>query len=192
MSKVSADIGHSLNLFGARRKSRVLAGLLASAVVLVGAAQAAPSASITQTSLAGVKLGLTAGAYAAAFHETPFVTHYADGRAQLAFSKADLIVMLAKNGRGASISTESSRYLLRGGVGPCSDALKLQRLYRPAALHVQGAFGTENLVYRVGRHLWVTLRTPQAIGRITLSAQQPVLRSLLAAAQCGAGEGEGE
>jgi hypothetical protein len=163
---------------------------LASAVVLAGAAQAAPSASITQTSLAGVKLGLTAAGYAAALHETPFVTQYADGGSQLAFSKADLIVALDKTGRGTSISTESSRYLLRGGVGPCGSSLKLQRLYRPAALHVQGAFGVDNLVYRVGRHLWVTMRTPQAIGRITLSAKQPVLRSLLAAAQCGAGEGE--
>jgi hypothetical protein len=154
-------------------------------------ARAVPSSSISQTAFAGLRLGLAGSAYTHALGEQPFVTTYADGRRRLAFAEAEITVVLDRAGRGTAISSTSADYALRGGVAPCGPAVKLQRLYRPVTVRAAGPFGPGATVYRIGR-LWITMRTPQAIGRITLSAKEPALRSLIGEAQCGAGEGEGE
>jgi hypothetical protein len=162
-------------------------------MVAIGAFPAAALAggitSITQRSIATAGLGLKGTAYTRAFGEKPTVTRYADGTSRLSFSKAEVSVFLGRGGRGVVISTAAPDYVLSGGVHACGELPALLRAHRGVSpRRVSGAFGTQAVVYRLGRLWFTTVGT--RIGRIALAAH-PSLRSLLNDAQCGVGEPEG-
>lgn len=171
---------------------RPLALVLVTAALLASAASADPKPGrVTQTAVAGVRLGLTAEQYGSVLRERPFSTRYADGTTRLAFPKAELNVFLGSSGKGVRITTAASEYTLRRGVGPCGLFTALARSLHPVPYALHGAFGASALVYRSG-HLWFTLADPRHVGSVTLAAGRPELQALIADAQCGVGDEEGE
>jgi len=199
MSKVSAHTVLHLNPFGAIRRSRVYdlvvgvgcVALVAAVLAAAGASAARVPATITPSSIAGLRLGLPASAYVHALGEQGSLSRFANGTARLSFPRAQISVTLGLTGKGVAITTAAPRYLLKGGVGPCRPLTLLQRVYRPATVVVNGAFGPIAHVYRVGR-LWITLRNGQMVGRVTLASKQPALAGLIAESQCGGGTGESD
>ena len=161
---------------------RTLAALLAVSAAAGGTA-------VSQTSIGPARLGLTQGQYATALKERPAVTHYADGTTRLAFTKAQLLVELGRNGRGRLISTEGDTYKLRGGIGPCGSFAKLAHAFRLTPHRVTSPLGNAPVVYQLG-HLWLTT-VGDRIGSVSLASGTPDLQALINLSQCGTGEEEG-
>jgi hypothetical protein len=167
------------------RISLLLVAAAAGASCVVSASAAVPR--ISQTAIGGVRLGLTATAYARTLAEKPKVTRYADGTSRLFFSKAAISVDLGPGGRGTLISTAAATYVLPGGIGPCNRLARLTRAYTAAVPHqIAQPTGNGPVVYQLG-HLWVTTVAGR-IRRIALAAGSPPLQSLVNDPQCGTGE----
>jgi hypothetical protein len=156
-------------------------------LLLAAPVSAAPSTTITPTSIGGLRLDWRAGAYTHALHEKPFVTRYGNGTKRLLFSKAQVSVFLGRSGLGTRITTAAQDYTLRGGAGPCSRFDRLARAQRLTPYALAGPLGPVATVYRRGK-LWFTLSDPTHVGSVTLAAGKPPLASLVNEPQCRGGK----
>jgi hypothetical protein len=169
----------------------VVAAAVVAAVLATTAGASPEPAQVTQAAIGGVRLGLTASGYAHALREQPFVTRYENETRRLFFPRAELSVYLDRKGRGTRITTAAPEYTLGRGLGPCGLLTSLARARRLVPVRLAGPFGSSATVYREGR-LWFTLANATHVGSVTLAAGRPALSALVAEAQCGVGDEEGE
>jgi hypothetical protein len=177
-----------------QKRMFLVVGTVLAAVALLAplAAQASPPAGrITPTSIGGLTLGLRTPDYVRLAHEKAFTTRYANGTRRLLFAKAEITVLLDRQGRGVRITTAAEEYTFAGGGGPCSRFDSYARKHRFKTYATKTAFGPGAVVYRTGR-LWLTLSDTTHLGSVTLASGTPPLQALLGAAQCGVGDEQGE
>jgi hypothetical protein len=175
-------------LTGVIRISPLIVVAAAGAACVVSASAVGPR--VSQATIGGARLGLTAADYARVLSEKPTVTRYSDGTSRLSFSRAEISVLLGPGGRGRLIATAAPKYVLPGGIGPCGSLTRLARAYRNLVAHqIVQPMGRGPVVYQLG-HLWFTTIVGR-IGRISLASGRPPLQSLVNDAQCGAGEEAG-
>ncbi len=137
------------------------------------AASALPTPTISQTSIGGARLGLTTKAYRAIFGRPVLTDRLEEGYTRLTFPKSRVEIYLpSSSNAGVAVSTYGSFFKMASGVGPCSPAADLTRIYgkRLERLSKKGSvtlYRLGNLVFRVfGTHV-----TAVTLGRGPLALQ---------------------
>jgi hypothetical protein len=144
---------------------RSVAVAVASASVLVAAAFAAPAATITQTSIAGAKLGLHASAYKRLFG-TPVrkdVLRFPKNYTRLVFTKRRVAVFFAANGKAVEVTTWNSNDKTGVRIGPCSSVRELKAAYGSRLKQSEpNTLGKRVYAYTVGKLIFgATGRDPK-------------------------------
>jgi len=156
---------------------RPIASVLLGALVLAGAAGAtAPVLRITQTSIAGAKLGLSRTAYRKPFGGKPKIARLEGGLTRLDFPRNASVFFRSSGGGAIGIVVWGEQYRTAARVGPCSTAAQLKRAYG-ARLH---PFRLQGKVvgYRLGR-LFFAVEDGRHVGVVQLSAGRlPVFAAL--------------
>jgi len=162
-----------------RRRRLLLAGVavLAAAGATIGGVLASAGesdvgpASISQTAIAGLKLGLPAEAYTQRFGGWRAETLTELGLATFTFQSPKLAVYFPPKGKKAIIITTWNRdYRTAKGVGPCSTLEELKSAYGKELKPAKSAISTDRkrvLAYLVGKNLLFALspdfRTVQVV-----------------------------
>jgi hypothetical protein len=152
-----------------RRRRLLLAGVAAlgaagaaiGGVLATGGESDAAPASISQTAIAGLKLGLPAEAYTQRFGGWRAETLTELGFAALTFQSPKVAVYFPPKGKKAIIITTWNKdYRTTKGVGPCSTLQELKSVYgkelKPAKFSTS-TDGERKLAYLVGRNLLFAL-----------------------------------
>jgi hypothetical protein len=161
----------------------VVAVLTAAAAAVAGVA----SHRITPSSIAGVRLGLNQAAYESTLGKSDYATRYADGLTRLSFQKGKVQVYLASpGGRGLAVITAGDQYKTDRGIGPCSAAADLKRIYGRKLVSIRLGRARPVVAYRIGALLFVSPGPRIALVALTTSSF-PVSIAVNAPA-CGAGE----
>ena len=133
------------------RRACVVAAL---ASVLAAAALAAPAGKITQTSVAGAKLGLHASAYKSLYGKPvrKDALRYPQHWTRLVFTKRKIAVFLPPNGKAAQVATFNPKDKTARGIGPCSSISQLKAVYGTSLKPSKySKFGNRVYVYTVGK-----------------------------------------
>jgi len=120
------------------------------ALALAGVAAAtAPVLRITQTSIAGAKLGLSRTAYRKPFGGKPKIARLEGGLTRLDFPRNASVFFRSSGGGAIGIVVWGEQYRTAVRVGPCSTAAQLKRAYgaRLLPFRLQG----KAVGYRLGR-----------------------------------------
>jgi len=131
--------------------------VLASASILVGAALAASAATITQTSVAGAKLGLHASAYKQLFGKPvrKDALRFPQNWTRLVFTKRKVAVFLPPTGKAVQVATFNPKDKTARGIGPCSSISQLKAAYGTSLKPSKySKFGNRVYVYTVGKLLF--------------------------------------
>ena len=142
--------------------------VLLAALVLAGSALAtAPVFRITQTSVAGTKLGLARAAYRKPFGGAPKVAQLEGGLTRLDYPRYASVFFRSRGGGAIGIVVWSEQYRTAARVGPCSSAAQLKRAYgtRLQPFRLQGKV----VGYRLGR-LFFAVENGKKVGVVQLSS----------------------
>jgi hypothetical protein len=145
-----------------------LASVALSSLVLVGAAGAtAPVLRITQTSIAGAKLGLPRAAYRKPFGGVPKVSQLEGGLTRLDYPRNASVFFRASGGGAIGIVVWDEQYRTAARIGPCSTAAQLRRAYgtRLRPFRLQGKI----VGYRLDR-LFFAVENGKRVGVVQLSS----------------------
>ena len=145
-----------------------LASVALSSLVLVGAAGAtAPVLRITQTSIAGAKLGLLRAAYRKPFGGAPKVSQLEGGLTRLDYPRNASVFFRSSGGGAIGIVVWGEQYRTAARVGPCSTAAQLKRAYgtRLRPFRLQGKV----VGYRLDR-LFFAVEDGKRVGVVQLSS----------------------
>ena len=145
-----------------------LASVALSSLVLVGAAGAtAPVLRITQTSIAGAKLGLPRTAYRKPFGGAPKVSQLEGGLTRLDYPRNASVFFRSSGGGAIGIVVWGEQYRTAARVGPCSTAAQLKRAYgtRLRQFRLQGKV----VGYRLDR-LFFAVEDGKRVGVVQLSS----------------------
>ena len=147
------------------------------ALALAGVAAAtAPVLRITQTSIAGAKLGLSRTAYRKPFGGKPKIARLEGGLTRLDFPRNASVFFRSSGGGAIGIVVWGEQYRTAVRVGPCSTAAQLKRAYgaRLLPFRLQGKV----VGYRLGR-LFFAVEDGRHVGVVQLSAGRlPVFAAL--------------
>ncbi|MDX6483647.1 MAG: hypothetical protein QOE95_1418 [Gaiellaceae bacterium] len=132
-----------------------------------GAAATAPVPRITQTSIAGTKLGLARGAYRKPFGGAPKVAQLEDGLTRLDFPRSASVFFRSSGGGAIGIVVWGEQYRTAARIGPCSTAAQLKRAYGPRLkpFRLQGKV----VGYRLDR-LFFAVENGKRVGVVQLSS----------------------
>ena len=137
------------------------------ALALAGVATAtAPVLRITQTSIAGAKLGLSRTAYRKPFGGKPKIARLEGGLTRLDFPRNASVFFRSSGGGAIGIVVWGEQYRTAARVGPCSTAAQLKRAYgaRLRPFRLQGKV----VGYRLGR-LFFAVEDGKRVGVAQLS-----------------------
>ena len=137
-------------------------------LALAGSATAtAPVLRITQTSIAGAKLGLPRAAYRKPFGGAPKVAQLEGGLTRLDYPRNASVFFRSSGGGAIGIVVWDEQYRTAARVGPCSSVAQLKRAYgtglRPFRL--QGKI----VGYRLGK-LFFAVEDGKRVGVVQLSS----------------------
>jgi hypothetical protein len=149
------------------------------------ASASAPGTRITQSSIGGVKLGLTRKQYTRLLGRPSFTTRFGHSLVRLAFEHKKLAVYVSRSGRGVAVLTSEERYRTAKGVGPCSAVPALRRAYKGLVTTRRAghtvAYRLKNLVFA----------SPSGkVGAVMLARRGFPVGVAVNAGQCGGGEEE--
>jgi hypothetical protein len=129
---------------------------VAVAATVATAAVSAPSSTITQTSIAGARVGLTAAAYQKLFG-SPSTTKHDHELTLLIFPKREIAVLFVNSINAMSVITWNKAYRTDHGVGPCSTFAQLTKAYGAQLVHDWTAQGP--IAYDAGNLIFATPTT---------------------------------
>lgn len=144
------------------------ASVVLGALVLAGAGGAtAPVLRITQTSIAGTKLGLARAAYRKPFGGAPKVAQLEGGLTRLDFPRSASVFFRSSGGGAIGIVVWGEQYRTAARIGPCSTAAQLKRAYgaRLKPFRLQGKV----VGYRLDR-LFFAVEDGKQVGVVQLSS----------------------
>ena len=137
-------------------------------LALVGGATAtAPVFRITQTSIAGAKLGLPRAAYRKPFWGAPRVAQLEGGLTRLDYPRRASVFFRSSGGGAIGIVVWGEQYRTAARIGPCSAAAQLKRAYgaRLKPFRLQGKV----VGYRLDR-LFFAVEDGKQVGVVQLSS----------------------
>ena len=137
-------------------------------LALAGSATAtAPVVRITQTSIAGAKLGLSRAAYRKPFGGAPKVSQLEGGLTRLDYPRNASVFFRSSGGGAIGIVVWDEQYRTVARVGPCSTAAQLKRAYgaRLKPFRLQGKV----VGYRLDR-LFFAVEDGKRVGVVQLSS----------------------
>ena len=137
-------------------------------LALAGSATAtAPVFRITQTSIAGAKLGLPGAAYRKPFGGAPKVAQLEGGLTRLDFPRNASVFFRSSGGGAIGIVVWDEQYGTAARIGPCSTAAQLKRAYgaRLKPFRLQGKV----VGYRLDR-LFFAVENGKRVGVVQLSS----------------------
>lgn len=147
------------------------------AFALAGSAAATvPVWRITQTSIAGAKLGLAPAAYRKPFGGEPRIAQLEGGLKRLDFPTYASVFFRSSGGGSIGIVVWDRKYRTAERVGPCSRVTELRAAYgaRLRTVRFQGKI----VGYRVGR-LFFSVEDGRSIGVVQLSTGKlPIFAAL--------------
>jgi hypothetical protein len=151
------------------------ASVAVAALALAGGATAtAPVLRMTQTSIAGAKLGLARAAYRKPFGGSPKIARLEGGLTRLDFPRNASVFFRSSGGGAIGIVVWGEQYRTAARIGPCSTAAQLKRAYgsRLRAFRFEGKV----VGYRLDR-LFFSAEDGRHVGAVQLSAGKlPVSR----------------
>ena len=137
-------------------------------LALAGSATAtAPVLRITQTSIAGTKLGLPRAAYRKPFGGTPKVAQLEGGLTRLDYPRRASVFFRSSGGGAIGIVVWGEQYRTAARIGPCSAGAQLKRAYgaRLKPFRLQGKV----VGYRLDR-LFFAVEDGKRVGVVQLSS----------------------
>jgi hypothetical protein len=128
--------------------------IVVSAFILVTAALAAPAATVTPTSVAGVKLGLRASAYKRLFGRPvrKDALRFPTKWTRLVFTKRKVAVFFPPNAKAVQVATWNPHDKTARGIGTCSSISQLKAAYGKKLKRSEpSTIGNRVYAYTVGK-----------------------------------------